>query len=85
VVTDEGLKMSDELSGWLLTEDEEMDRLRNDEAFMGVEATVKRFLRSLKVGMALFPEMICSREWEFPGIAKKFPGNSRESKIHYKG
>ena len=38
-----------------------------------------------KVGMGLFPEMICSREREFPGIAEKIPGNSRECKIHYIG
>jgi len=37
------------------------------------------------LGMGLFPEMICSREREFPGIAEKIPGNSREFKIHYIG
>ena len=42
-------------------------------------------LERCPLGMGLFPEMICSREREFPGIAEKIPGNSREFKIHYIG
>ena len=77
-MTDEGLKMSDELSGWLLTDDEEMDRLKNDEAVMGVEATVKRFLRSLKV-TAPFSKRIRnpSRSWQ--GISLTIGGHDRSS------